>query len=193
VFFYFFIEVIQQHKKRIALYTFINNNAFNIHVRAESLLTEICKSVNNSHEDFVVSMAEFYNSCNTIFIHSSFVEVWFYPSRLSFMEFVLTICDDIEMSTAGLLNYIELLDEDWIRHLSNIQNDVQNIKKFLKLNREHSKLNLVSSWIWHLYYESQKLKVLENKYFFDYYKIKQNQDPISMRDTSKILFTVKVK
>jgi len=187
--FYFFIEIIRQDKKRIFLFRSFNNHVSTIYKRTQSLLTKICTASNQAEMGTLVSKPEFYKYCDNLKIHTTPVKVWFYPES-NFKDFVLRICEDVKTNTDDLLNYLDFLDDNWIKHLSNINNDIYFIKANLDLNGEQSTLDLVVPHIWNLYFETKKLNILVDKYFLEYYKENKIQDPISLRRTDNGIFEV---
>jgi hypothetical protein len=163
--FYFLIELTKRNKKRSAVFRFVLNKEFEIYERVNFLLEEIIRANKSDPGKYQVDFDKFTKMCSSINIFTKLVRVWIYPQTLTFREFVLRICEDINSNTNDILVHVELFDEQWLKSLSHISDDISNVKSNLELNGIKSTLSLVYGDVWNLYAESQNLHKLANKYY----------------------------
>jgi hypothetical protein len=171
--FYFIIELFPREKKKVAVLKLICNNASYIDARVSTLLAEICKHSGRKEND-VVTWEEFKIYCDSIQIHTTEVKVWHYP-QLSYKDFVLQICNEVNQNIEGLITFSELLDENWINKLVNLTDNIRHILNYLDVNESQSKLDLVAYNIWDLNLDSKILIDLLNEFYSKNQKIHRQQ------------------
>ena len=167
--FYFLIEILYKVKKKIAVYSAIQNNVFLIIERTEFLINEIGKA-NTKEKKLYLNDDMFREHCDKINIDKQMVSVWFYPTY-TFRQFLIRSCEEIKVAADEILSFSELFDEKWAYSLSKISG--LSVKTIKWLDVRFSKPTIESYFLWGLYAEVERLKVLSKKYDQDYFKIEK--------------------
>lgn len=187
--FYFFIELMQQNKKKIAVLRLIQNNIFTINHRIEGLLNIIGNLHYGKGSSYTLTYKDFTAFCNENNLHNTTVKAWYY-SVSSLYDFVLHTIEEIERNNEYISPFYELFNHEWITNLVAISDNVRQMKNYVDTNGQNSTLSLCAYHIWDMYVHSLRLVSLSNDYWKGYNKIYRQQNPVANRTFDSVTLVV---
>lgn len=160
--FYFLIEFMNEEKKRFSIVWLVSNKVSSIKYRTYGLMDQICRAGKLKIES-EVTRKEFRELCELVEIHNTKFKNMI-DDEIVASEFIFRICEANNTDINSLLIFADLLDEKWISAMSNISNSIDHIFLYMNMLYKNSKLDFISSTLWHMYTEVTYLSNLAESF-----------------------------
>ena len=184
--FYFINDVIKSDKKKISLSRITNNNIVRLSSKTKDLVKEIC-SCTRTQDDTVISREIFSQKCEMINIYNTLFNSWYF-GNITCRDFILKYCNESRKSVYDILIFQQLLEEVWLKPLTSILDNINNIEILLEVNKTSSKLDLVSYHLWNCYIQTNYLEKLNSDFWLAYNKQERELRKPKINEESSTIF-----